>query len=659
MVRNLPRRSLAAYPYSMLRRMTVLFGVFLALLVVSACSSDPYPTSTPLPSPKFIPTECPFDKAFHLEVICGTVTVPKIRSDIGRGTYDLAVAVLISPNPRPAPEPVIYLTGGPGKSALASLEVGLENIFAPFLADRDVVVFDQRGSGFSEPETYCTELRELAIDLLDEPLSAGKASIRRVEAANACFDRLVATGVEFGALSTAESAQDVHAIMRSLGYESWNLLGVSYGTRLAQTVMRDRPEGVRAVILDSVIPIEDDFMAQIPENFSRALATLIDDCASSHMCAQDFPDIESKLLEAANALNTKPQAGTVSNKMKLDSYDALTSGGDFAEQVFLSLYSTQMIPVLPEMITLAASGQVDLINLARGAELSNGALLSEGVQIAIQCREEVPFTTEQAIIDAAKPYTTVHTLLEGASRIGAETLDICKHWGQNAADSLENQAVESDLPTLVIAGAYDPLTSPSTGRQFARRLPNASFALAQSSGHVALGSSACSRHTAVAFLRAPEESIDAACGHDDPQILWARPLSTIEFEPFKDSLIGVEGIRPAGWMEVAPGAFSRSTFGAITLFQQVVPGITGQQLVDSLGNAFSHGNPLRHVNQVTSQSWVWDVYSNVTFGQQIIIAIAEHSDHTSFVMITGLPGQASDLYTVLLDPVIDSFNVLP
>jgi len=639
--------------------MIVLFGVFLALLMVSACSSDPYPTPTPHPPPNFIPAECPFDGIFHLKIICGTVAVPKIRSDIGQGTYDLAVAVLISPNSRPAPEPVIYLTGGPGESALASLKAGLENTFDLFLADRDVVVFDQRGSGFSEPETACAELHELAIDLIDESLSVDEASIRRVEAANACFDRLVATGVDFDALSSAESAQDVHTIMRSLGYESWNLLGVSYGTRLAQTVMRDRPEGVRAVILDSVVPIEGDFIAQIPENFSRALAALIDGCTSSPTCAQDFPDIESKLVKATDALSTEPQAGTVSNKMELDSYDSLTSGLDFAEQVFLSLYSTQMIPILPEMITLAASGQVDLLNLARSAELTNGTFLSEGVQLAIQCREEAPFTTEQAIINAANPYLTVRTLLEGTSRIGAQTLDICKHWGQGSADPLENQAVESDLPTLVIAGAYDPLTSPSIGRQFAGRLPNASFVLARSSGHVALGSSACSRHTAVAFLRAPEQSIDAACGNDDPEILWTRPLSTIEFEPFQDSLIGVEGIRPAGWVEVAPGAFSRSAFGAVTLFQQAVPGITGQQLVDSLGNAFSHENPLRHINQITSPSWVWEVYSSVTFGQQIIIAIADNADPTPFVMITGLPGQASDLYTALLGPVTHSFNVLP
>jgi pimeloyl-ACP methyl ester carboxylesterase len=643
----------------MRQRLLVLPALSLFLLLVAACSSDPEPTPTPFPAPEFARNECPFVELDRVEVICGTVAVPKDRSDVSRGTYDLAVAVLLSPNPRPAPEPVVYLAGGPGENALTTLQFAFEDLFEPFLADRDVVIFDQRGAGFSEPETACLELRELAIDLLDEALPVDEAGARGVAAANACYDRLVAEGVEFDTLNTAESAQDVHAIMRSLSYESWNLLGISYGTRLAQTVMRDRPEGVRAVILDSVVPIENDLIAQTPGSFGRALQALIDGCSSSSTCAEDFPDLESTLLAAAHSLNDEPQPGTVANQLTLDSYDSLASGADLGEQVFLALYSAQMIPMLPEMIALAGRGQVDLVNLARGVALTNVGFLSEGMQLAIQCQEEVGFTSESAMIEAAEPHGTVLELLQGDSPIGIEVLAICEHWGLDTAAEIENGPVHSDIPTLVLAGEYDPITPPSGGQQVAERLTNGSFLVTRSSGHAVLGSSGCAQASGIAFLRAPEEPADLSCAGDDPEIQWTRPLEAVEFEPFRDSLFGIRGLRPKGWHEIAPGAYSRSALGVVTLFQQAVPAVTGAQLIDSLGNAFAAESPLSLVDQITSASLEWNVYSSVTFGQQIIIAVADSETVTPFVMMTGLPGQSGELHTLLLRPIVEAFELVP
>ena len=585
--------------------------------------------------------------------------VPKDRSNVDRGTYQLAAAVLISPNPRPAAEPLVYLAGGPGENALTTLQFAFEDLFEPFLADRDVVIFDQRGAGFSEPDTACVEMRELAVDLLDEQLSIDETGALGVAAANACYDRLVAAGVEFDTLSTAESAQDVNAIMRSMSYESWNLLGISYGTRLAQTVMRDRPESVRAVILDSVVPIEDDLIAQTPGSFGRALEALFDGCAASATCVADFPELEAKLLAAVDSLNDNPQPGTVANQLTLDSYDSIASGLDLGEQVFLSLYSAQMIPMLPEMIALAERGQVDLVNLARGVALTNVGFLSEGMQLAIQCQEEVGFTSESAMAEAAEPHSTVLSLLEGNAPIGTEVLAICEHWGLGGADNIENEAVHSDIPTLVLAGEYDPVTPPSGGQQVAERLSNGTFLVARSSGHAALGSSGCAKESALAFLRAPEAPVDLSCASDDPEIAWTRPVSAVEFEPFRDSFLGIRGLRPKGWNEIAPGALSRSELGVVTVFQQAVPAVSGAQLIDSLGQAFSNDSPLTLIEEIATPSLEWEVYTSVTFGQQIIIAVADGAVSTPFVMMTGLPGQSDELRASLLRPIIEAFELIP
>ena len=642
----------------MSNRLFVGAGLFL-LLLASACSSSPGPTPTPFPPPDFVPGECPFDELPRVEIICGTVAVPMDRSDADRGTYDLAIAVLVSPNPRPAPEPVVYLAGGPGANALSTLRFAFEDLFQPLLEDRDVVLFDQRGTGFSEPATACAELRDLAVDLLDEALSPDESGARGVEAANRCYDRLVAEGVELDTLSTAESAQDVHAIMRALAYESWNLLGISYGTRLAQTVMRDRPEGVRAVILDSVVPLEADLIAQTPGSFDRALRALFDGCSSSPTCSQDFPGLESTLLEAAGALNEDPVAGVVSNQLTLDSYESVANGVDLGEQLFQSLYSAQLIPMLPEMIALAKRGQVELIDLARSIALTNVGFLSEGMHLAIQCQEEVGFTSEQAMSAAAEPFTTVRELLEGSAPLGTEIIAICDHWGLERAGAIENEAVESDIPTLVLAGAYDPITPPSGGRQVAERLTRASFLLARASGHAALGSSACAVDTAIAFLRAPEQPIEVSCVDDDPEIRWTRPLSKIEFEPYQDVFLTLTGVQPKGWVELAPGALSRSELGVVTVFQQAVPGVTGAQLIESIRDRTSGGTPLGLAGQIETESLSWEVFSSIESGRQIFIAVADGGDSTPCVIVTGLPGQAQDLRTHLLEPVIRAFQLVP
>jgi pimeloyl-ACP methyl ester carboxylesterase len=232
-------------------------------------TATPVPTPTAWPAPAFVVGTCPFALPSGVEEKCGTVAVPQDRSSDGSATFELEVVVFASEADAPAPDPLVYLAGGPGENAIDTLRFTFDDLFRPFLKARDVVVFDQRGAGYSEPGAECEELAALEIDLLDRSLSIDEESALGVAAAQACYDRLMSAGVALDALSTAESAADVHSIMTALGYDEWDSLGISYGTRLAQTIMRDRPEGVRSVIRDSVVPLEADIIAQTPGSFAR------------------------------------------------------------------------------------------------------------------------------------------------------------------------------------------------------------------------------------------------------------------------------------------------------------------------------------------------------------------------------------------------------
>jgi pimeloyl-ACP methyl ester carboxylesterase len=125
---------------------------------------------------------------------------------------------------------------------------------------------------------------------------------REVAAARECADRLRGDGIDLAAYTTTESAADVADLRRALGYAEWDLWGLSYSTRLVLTVLRDHPEGVRRVVLDSVVPPDvaqyDVQVASLRTAYDR----LAEDCAAVLDCAQGWPGLDTALTDAAAQL---------------------------------------------------------------------------------------------------------------------------------------------------------------------------------------------------------------------------------------------------------------------------------------------------------------------------------------------------------------------
>src|SRR5262249_58835135 len=124
---------------------------------------------------------------------------------------------------------------------------------------RDRVLGAQRGAGPAEPDLDSPEIAGAGLGLLRRGGDdAGRRKIY-VAAAGACRKRWVAAGYDPGDFDTAAAASDFAALRRALAIGSWNIYSVSYGTRLALVLMRDHPNRLRAVILDSSYPPEEHF----------------------------------------------------------------------------------------------------------------------------------------------------------------------------------------------------------------------------------------------------------------------------------------------------------------------------------------------------------------------------------------------------------------
>ena len=213
------------------------------------------------------------------DISCGYLTVPENRTLSNSPTIELAYAIVDAAEDEGRP-PIVYLAGGPGGSAIDDFVADPEGWQYPFTNARDLVLIDQRGTGYSIPTLDCPELAE-EVAFEDENPEV------------TCHNRLLEEGIDLTAYNTAENAADVAALREELGIESWDLLGISYGTRLALEIMRDYPQGVRSVVLDSVFPPNADTPGEEALAPLWSLQWLFQECANDGYCSENYPDLET------------------------------------------------------------------------------------------------------------------------------------------------------------------------------------------------------------------------------------------------------------------------------------------------------------------------------------------------------------------------------
>jgi pimeloyl-ACP methyl ester carboxylesterase len=184
-------------------------------------------------------------------VQCGYLTVLENRAKPDGRRIRIFVMRAPAVSATPKPDPIVYLSGGPGGAG--SFEVAFM-VKHGLNADREVIFVDQRGTHRADPLLACPEWEQFLFDSVSLPFAAESTTVADAAALKECHDRLVATGVDLAAYNSTENAVDIADLKAALGIDRWNVYGVSYGSRLALIVLRDHPQGIRSVVLDSVSP---------------------------------------------------------------------------------------------------------------------------------------------------------------------------------------------------------------------------------------------------------------------------------------------------------------------------------------------------------------------------------------------------------------------
>ncbi|GAC1353979.1 MAG: alpha/beta fold hydrolase [Ktedonobacteraceae bacterium] len=490
----------------------VLFQRPISTKTPSAVSPTQSSTQPITPSPAFRASSCPFQVGAGIvdgqTVKCGYVSVPESRKNANGTKVQLAVAIFKSPTVQNDPLPVLRLEGGPGGPSLDNWAhyVTRSNL-SSFVFNHDLIMFDQRGTGYSTPSLKCSEILQLQYNTLNTHLSASDTERLQLQALQTCHDRLVKSGVDLNAFNSLENAADVHDLILALGYKQANLYGVSYGTRLALTTIRLFPAVIRSVVLDSVYPPQKN-RTDLPSAAQRVFNVLFQGCAADTHCSTQYPHLDSVFYQLVTDLNANPVHFQTTNATTGKSYNVVMAGDDFVFVLFGALYVTQFIPALPKMIFQVRDHAYTLLSQIYG-NVQFDDTFSDGMFYSDECSEDWSFVTQNDIGPALQGITPqIRPALQNNLQ---QEYDSCRLWNVQKAPAVQKQPVVSDIPTLVLTDEYDPITPPANGKLAAQTLKNSYYFLFPGLGHGAEYNARCVNTIISAFDDTPTQQPSSAC----------------------------------------------------------------------------------------------------------------------------------------------------
>lgn len=415
-------------------------------------------------------------------VTCGYVTVPVDHNSPQGGTIRLAVVTFKNPSAHPAPDPVIFLQGGPGgrviqdfgPAMVTSASPGNGQISLPVqFGNHDLIMVDQRGTGYSQPSLQCPEVVNLQYQTSVNPPAQQQVDEQNQQL-DVCHKRLVGQGINLNDYTSLSDAADIHDVISALGYHQVDLYGVSYGTRLALEIMRSYPQGIRSVVLDSTVPAQSHLLLSVPGSTARVFNTLFQGCAADPHCNATYPHLDQTFYALVQKLDAHPVTFQTTDFNSGKSYTVLFSGNSSADSnsmvslLFDAFYATPFIPYLPQMISEANQGNFNhLVTLLYGA-LQFDDSVSWGDYFSVECAEDVAHVSADQVTAAAQAFPAT---IRQDQLIGLQSeIPACKLWNVSPAPASEAQPVASAIPTIVLEGEYDPVTPPANGALAAQTL---------------------------------------------------------------------------------------------------------------------------------------------------------------------------------------------
>lgn len=455
-----------------LQRTIILAIVFniLSFTIVNAQSIRKEERESPFPNSKFLVGE---------NIQWGNLIVPENWESL-KGEVKIAYAVLNNKKSKNNFEAVVFIQGGPGASGTETIWQWVNH---PIREYKDIILFDIRGTGLSEPR-LCPDLGKKILEILSKNQKEEEDEKEKINAVISCKTDLISKGVDISSYNSLAIAKDMNALKASLGYKKWSVYGVSYGTHVAQVYASNYPNDIESLILDSPISSIGSYYEKNTDGFMSGLLKVFKKCKDDPACNSSYKDLDTMFFDVIKDLEINPITVKVDDKF-LKSGEFTFNSEDFKIVIQQALYHKQMIEVIPLLISqFKVRNKKALSNLVP----SFASLLSMdyGVYYCFSCEEVLPLNDISKFNKESSKYEG----LDGGVAFYESDFMVCEKWGKIERDSLfmmnnSTKNLKRNIPTVIISGEYDPITPSSNGSELSTKLTESKFLEIPTYGHSA------------------------------------------------------------------------------------------------------------------------------------------------------------------------------
>ncbi|MDP6026219.1 MAG: alpha/beta hydrolase [Pseudomonadales bacterium] len=396
------------------------------------------------------------------ESLCGTISVYEDRVSQQGRKIDLNIMLIPASTAVVKPDPIFFLAGGPGQSAV---QVGpyVFTLLSKLRRERDVVLVDQRGTGMSNSLACEADIEGELLDVtLDE------AAAIQLEMMRDCLSEYDANPALY---TTPVAMDDLNEVREVLGYRDVNIIGGSYGTRAALVYLRRHKDSVRSIVLDGVAPLTIPIPANIALDAQSAFELLLADCEAQERCFAAFPDLEEHFRALVVDLKQNPRTETIVHPRTGESITGPVDPLIINRLVRAVMYDRTVSSLLPLAIEQAYQGNFQPLVTLGYSFTGDGSDMSAGMMASVLCSEDMRRVSQPGHSEDFD--NAIYALLE----------PVCEFWPMGEIPEDYFEPVVSDVPVLLLSGKLDPVTPPKYGWEASATLSNSEHIVVPGVGH--------------------------------------------------------------------------------------------------------------------------------------------------------------------------------
>lgn len=429
-----------------------------------------------------------------VEAQCTTMQVPENHAAPNGRKISLAIA-WVPAKGEAEPDPVFMLAGGPGQSALESYP-GIAAAFADVRKKRHIILVDQRGTGGSN-RLVCKDAsgKSAVLDEESEDIASAK-----VFAARCALD--LGKKADLRYYTTTDAIQDLDAVRAAINAPQLNLMGVSYGTRVAQQYARRYPQRTRTVTIDGIVPNTLVLGNDHAKNLEASLNQQFARCSNDKACARNLGNPRERLNALMAKLATEPPTVRYRDAITGESKEEKLTPGHIAMLARMFAYAPTVAGMLPLQLHEASQGRYEpLMALSTLLAGTIGDSIMHGMQLSVICSEDAA----ELRADPA----------DANSLLGTAMIDVikaqCEVWPHGTRPADFRTPLAGKVPVLILSGEFDPVTPPRYGDEVLRGLANGRHLTVRGQGHNVLPVGCLPKLFARFIETADAKALDATC----------------------------------------------------------------------------------------------------------------------------------------------------